>query len=416
MTDVTAQLQAARNATYALAALSDAQRNSVLQTLSETLLADQARILAENEKDLALMPKYDPRYDRLQLTPQRLAGIAADIKTVAALPCPLGQVQLQRDMPNGLHIERIAVPLGVVGVIYESRPNVTVDVFALCFKAGNACALKGGKEAHHSNAALMACIAKALAKHGIEAGAACLLPPERAAAETLMNATGLVDVLIPRGSQGLIDAVRKNSRVPVIETGAGIVHTYFDATGDVKKGQKIIHNAKTRRVSVCNALDTLVVHESRIADIYDLVSPMAAKDVEIFADTDAYKSLNGKYPAQLLHHATEESFGCEFLSYKMSIKTVPSLDAALAHIRDHSSRHSEAIVSEHKPSIDRFLAEVDAAAVYANASTAFTDGGQFGMGAEIGISTQKLHARGPMGLEALTSYKWVVRGDGQTRE
>ncbi|MCC7038112.1 MAG: glutamate-5-semialdehyde dehydrogenase [Alphaproteobacteria bacterium] len=416
MTDVTGQLQAARNATYALAALGDAQRNDLLQTLSETLLADQARILAENDKDLARMPKDDPRYDRLQLTPQRLTGIATDIKTVAGLPCPLGQVQLERDMPNGLHIERIAVPLGVVGAIYESRPNVTVDVFALCFKAGNACALKGGKEAHHSNAALMACITKALSKHGIEAGAACLLPPERAAAETLMNATGLVDVLIPRGSQGLIDAVRKNSRVPVIETGAGIVHTYFDATGDVKKGQKIVHNAKTRRVSVCNALDTLVVHESRIADLYDLVSAMAAKDVEIFADTAAYQSLTGKYPAQLLHAATEESFGREFLSYKMSVKTVPSLDAALKHIRDHSSRHSEAIVSEHKPSIDRFLAEVDAAAVYANASTAFTDGGQFGMGAEIGISTQKLHARGPMGLEALTSYKWVVRGDGQTRE
>ncbi|MDF3025406.1 MAG: proA [Alphaproteobacteria bacterium] len=416
MTDVTAQLQAARNATYALAALNDAKCNAVLETLSDILLADQAQILAENEKDLAAMRKEDPRYDRLQLTPQRLAGIAADIKTIAALPCPLGQVQLERDMPNGLHIERIAVPLGVVGVIYESRPNVTVDVFALCFKAGNACALKGGKEAHHTNTALMACIGNALAKHGIDVGAACLLPPERAAADTLMNATGLVDVLIPRGSQGLIEAVRKNSRVPVIETGAGIVHTYFDATGDLEKGQKIIHNAKTRRVSVCNALDTLIVHETRIPELYDLVSAMAAKDVEIFADTSAFQSLNEKYPAQLLHAATEESFGCEFLSYKMSVKTVPSLDAALAHIRAHSSRHSEAIVSEHKPSIDRFLAEVDAAAVYANASTAFTDGGQFGMGAEIGISTQKLHARGPMGLEALTSYKWVVRGDGQTRD
>lgn len=416
MTDVTAQLQTAHSATYALAALDDAKRNNVLQTLAGILIDDKQQILAENEKDLALMPKDDPRYDRLQLTPQRLAGIAADIKTVTALPCPLGQVQMQRDMPNGLHIERIAVPLGVVGVIYESRPNVTIDVFALCFKAGNACALKGGKEAHHSNAALMSCIAKALVKHGIAAGAACLLPPERAAAETLMNAIGLVDVLIPRGSQGLIEAVRKNSRVPVIETGAGIVHTYFDAAGDLKKGQKIIHNAKTRRVSVCNALDTLVLHESRLDDLYDLVSAMAAKDVEIFADAAAYQSLNGKYPAQLLHPATAESFGCEFLSYKMSVKTVASLDAALVHIRDHSSRHSEAIVSEDKPSIDRFLAEVDAAAVYANASTAFTDGGQFGMGAEIGISTQKLHARGPMGLEALTSYKWVVRGDGQTRE
>lgn len=416
MTDVAAQLRAARNATYALAALNDAGRNSVLQTLSETLLADGAHILAKNEKDLAAMPKDDPRYDRLQLTQQRLAAIAADIKAVAALPCPLGHTQLARDMPNGLHIERIAVPLGVIGVIYESRPNVTVDVFALCFKAGNACALKGGKEAHHTNAALMGCIVKALAKHGIEGGAACLLPAERAAAETLMNATGLVDVLIPRGSQGLIDAVRKNSRVPVIETGAGIVHTYFDATGDLEKGRKIIHNAKTRRVSVCNALDTLVVHESRLRDLYDLAVPMAEKNVEIFADTDAYKALDGKYPARLLHPATEESFGREFLSYKMSVKTVPSLDAALAHIRAHSSRHSEAIVSEHKPSIDRFLTEVDAAAVYANASTAFTDGGQFGMGAEIGISTQKLHARGPMGLEALTSYKWVVRGDGQTRE
>ncbi|HYD18600.1 MAG TPA: glutamate-5-semialdehyde dehydrogenase [Patescibacteria group bacterium] len=414
MTDVTAQLCAAQAASPVLAGLDDAKRKAVLLSLADALRQDTANILAENEKDLAAMPKHDPRYDRLQLTEERIAAIAAELRTVASLPSPLGITQLERDLPNGLHIERISVPLGLVGVIYEARPNVTVDVFALCFKSGNACALKGGKEAWHSNAAFSAIISETLSSHGLPAAAATLLPPDRSAAEVLMNASGIVDVLIPRGSQGLIDSVRQNARVPVIETGAGIVHTYFDESGDVEKGRAIVFNAKTRRVSVCNALDTLIIHVNRLADLPALVSGLSEKNVEVFADPPALAALAGRYDGPL-RPAQEDSFGCEFLSYKMAVKSVPSLDAALAHIRAHSSRHSEAIIAEDEATIERFLREVDAAAVYANASTAFTDGGQFGMGAEIGISTQKLHARGPMGLEALTSYKWVVRGNGQTR-
>ena len=416
MNDVISNLRKVKTASHAIGLLPDAKRNLVLRALADELVKLSPQILTENAKDLALMPKEDPRYDRLQLTEKRIEGIALDIKTVADLPPPLGNVLADTIRPNGLRITKIIVPLGVVGVIYESRPNVTVDVFALCFKAGNACALKGGKEAAHSNAALANIIRHVLEKHQIDADALYLLPPDRAAAEKLMNATGLVDVCIPRGSQALIDAVRKESKIPVVETGAGIVHTYFDKSGDLAKGKKIVHNAKTRRVSVCNALDTLVIHDSRLADLPALVEALAKNDVEIFADTPALKSLSGAYPAALLKPATNDSFGCEFLSYKMSVKTVGSLDAALEHIQAYSSRHSEAIIAEDKAAIDHFLMHVDAAAVYANASTAFTDGGQFGMGAEIGISTQKLHARGPMGLEALTSYKWIIHGDGQIRE
>lgn len=416
MQDVTDALKNLKNASPAAAHLAEDKRNAVLEKLADLLLARAGDIMAENKKDLALMPKDDPRYDRLELTEQRIAGIAADTRAVAALPSPLGKKISDTTRPNGLHITRVSVPLGVVGVIYESRPNVTVDVFALCFKAGNACALKGGKEAANSNAVLAGIIHDSLKSCGVSPDIMYLLPPDRAAAEVLMNAVEYVDVLIPRGSQNLINAVRDTSRVPVIETGAGIVHTYFDASGDAAKGAKIINNAKTRRVSVCNALDTLVIHESRLPDLPALMADLPKSNVEVFADEQAYKALDGKYPANLLKPATEDSFGCEFLSYKMSIKTVPSLNAALAHIRAHSSRHSEAIVAQDDTAIARFLAEVDAAAVYANAATSFTDGAQFGLGAEIGISTQKLHARGPMGLEALTSYKWVVYGDGQIRE
>lgn len=415
MDNVTALLQETRHAAPRLVAVGDDARNAVLRDLAQNLIAASDTIIAANAKDLARMEKDDPRYDRLLLDAPRIKGIADDVAKVATLPSPTGRLLESRTLDNGLDISRTTVPLGVVGVIYESRPNVTVDVFALCFKAGNAAVLKGGKEADDSNRALIAVIHQTLAAHNLPAALCCLLPAPREATQVLLNAVGLVDICIPRGSQGLIDFVRDTAKIPVIETGAGIVHTYFDASGDVAKGQKIIENAKTRRVSVCNALDTLVIHQNRLSDLPQLLQGLPAKNVTVYADTQSYKALESHYPAALLHVATEENFGREFLDYKMSIKTVPDFEAALQHIAKYSSRHSEAIVAEDAQTIDNFLARVDAAAVYANTSTAFTDGGQFGMGAEIGISTQKLHARGPMALEALTSYKWVIRGNGQTR-
>ena len=415
MNDVTARIKKAKDASYTLHSLSEGKRNQVLLSLADELVSATPLILQENAKDLALMPKEDPRHDRLLLTKERVQGIAADVATVAALPSPIGKTLEEKTLPNGLRLKKISVPLGVIGIIYEARPNVTIDVFALCFKAGNACILKGGKEAQHSNAVLAETIRKALVKHNINPDILYLMPPERAATQALLEAKGLVDVCIPRGSQALIDFVRDNAKIPVIETGAGIVHTYFDASGDLAKGRNIIDNAKTRRVSVCNALDTLLVHQKRLGDLPSLIEPLAAKNVEIYADQDSYAKLEGAYPEKLLHRANPEDFGREFLAYKMSVKAVSSLEEALDHIREYTSHHSEAIIAEDATATDIFLRQVDAAAVYANTSTAFTDGGQFGMGAEIGISTQKLHARGPMGLEALTSYKWLVYGDGQVR-
>jgi len=415
MQDVTAALEKTRAASRALAALPPDRAAEALNALADNLGRHAAGILAANALDLAAMPEDDPRYDRLLLDEKRLAAIADDVRKVAAFPAPAGITLEQKTLPNGLHLEKRSVPLGVVGVIYESRPNVTVDVFALCFRAGNAVALKGGKEADHSNRAFVAVIHETLATFGLPAELVYLLPPLREATTALLQAVGLVDICIPRGSQALIDHVRDNAHIPVIETGAGIVHTYVDESADTAKAKKIILNAKTRRVSVCNALDTLVIHRARLADLPVLCAALAAQNVEIFADPYARKALSGHYPDALLKAAREEDFGREFLSYKMSIRTVDNLAEALAHIAQYSSRHSEAIVAEDAATIDTFLSSVDAAAVYANASTAFTDGGQFGMGAEIGISTQKLHARGPMGLQALTSYKWVVRGDGHIR-
>lgn len=415
MQDVITQLENTRRASRSLGLLPADKTAAVLQTLADIILRDSDAILAANAQDLAAMDKDDPRYDRLLLDAARLAGIAADVRNVATLPAPVGVTLESKTLPNGLQLEKRSVPLGVVGVIYESRPNVTVDVFALCFRAGNAVALKGGKEADHSNRALTAAIHAALAAHDLPADIVCLLPPLREATTTLLNATGLVDICIPRGSQALIDHVRDNARVPVIETGAGIVHTYIHTSADTAKAAKIVHNAKTRRVSVCNTLDTLLIDRARLDDLAVICAPLSAQNVEIFADSAAHEKLAGHYPADLLHAAAPEDFGREFLSYKMSVKCVSDIDEALAHIAHHSSQHSEAIVAEDGAVIDRFLGAVDAAAVYANASTGFTDGAQFGMGAEIGISTQKLHARGPMGLQALTSYKWVVRGDGHIR-
>ena len=388
---------------------------AVLQSLAEEALAQTDYLLRENQKDLDRMDRHDPKYDRLKLTPDRIKDVAAEIRSVAKLKSPLGHVLSKKTMPNGLHISKVRVPLGVVGVIYEARPNVTFDVFSLCFKTGNVCILKGGSDAHHSNRAILGIIRWVLALYEIDPNWITLLPPEREAADALLNAREYVDVLIPRGSQQLIDHVRNNSKVPVIETGAGIVHTYFDEFGDLEKGGRIVFNAKTRRVSVCNALDCLIVHYSRLKDLPALVKPLADKHVVLYADKTAFMILKGHYPDGILSHARPEHFGTEFLALRMAVKLVDTFEEALDHIAEHSSKHSEAIITENAERAEAFLNQVDAAAVYVNASTAFTDGAQFGLGAEIVISTQKLHARGPMGLAELTSYKWIIKGDGQIR-
>lgn len=405
----------AKQATRNIISLNKETINLVLTDLAASLIANSDFILSENQKDLDRMPKTDPKYDRLALTTERISAIADDVKSVVKLTNPLGNVINDRTLPNNLNIKKVRVPLGVVGVIYEARPNVTVDVFSLCFKTGNVAILKGGSDAEFSNLAIAKVIHQVLEKHQINKDVLTLLPADRSATEALLNAVGYVDVLIPRGSQSLINYVRQNSKIPVIETGAGIVHTFFDASANLEKGQQIIANAKTRRVSVCNALDCALIHQDRTADIPALLSPLAEKEVELYADEISYALLKGTYPNALLHQAAPEHFGTEFLSLKLAIKVVKDIDEALDHIATYSSKHSEAIISEDAANIALFLNQVDAAAVYANVSTAFTDGAQFGLGAEIGISTQKLHARGPMALEELTSYKWLVTGDGQIR-
>lgn len=389
--------------------------HSVLNDIALAAIEATESLLQANSEDLARMDVANPNYDRLKLTPERIQDIAKDIINVAGLENPLGHLISEKTMPNGLQISKVTVPLGVVGIIYEARPNVTFDVFALCFKSGNVCILKGGSDAARSNRAIVDVIHHVLEKHGIDINILTLLPPEREAADALLSAVGSVDVLIPRGSQGLIDHVRRQSKVPVIETGAGIVHTYFDEYGDLEKATNIVFNAKTRRVSVCNALDCLIIHKSRLSDLPAIGARLAEKQVELFADQRAFDQLKGSYLNDLLNPATPEHFGTEFLSLKLAIKTVDSFEQALDHIATHSSKHSEAIISENAAHVETFLNTVDAAAVYVNASTAFTDGAQFGLGAEIGISTQKLHARGPMGLQELTSYKWIVKGNGQIR-
>jgi glutamate-5-semialdehyde dehydrogenase len=389
--------------------------NQVLQDVADAAIAHTEFILQENAKDLSRMDPDDPKYDRLMLTADRIKGIASDISNVASLPSPLGRILSRTSRPNGLQISKISVPFGVIGIIYEARPNVTFDVFSLCLKSGNACVLKGGSDANDSNLAILKVIQDVIRKHELDENIIALLPADREATNELLHAHGLVDLIIPRGSQSLINFVRENSTIPVIETGAGICHTYFDESGDILKGKEIIYNAKTRRPSVCNALDCLILNENRLNDLPLLTELLPQSKVVIYADEKAYEVLKGKYPDELLEHATEESFGTEFLSYKMSVKTVADLDEALDHIATYSSKHSEAIISENHEAMEIFQKSVDAAAVYCNVSTAFTDGAQFGLGAEIGISTQKLHARGPMALEELTSYKWIVEGNGQIR-
>lgn len=406
----------AKKASRILNVLDKGTINQILLKVAETAVENVKYISNENKKDLALMEKSDPGYDRLILTADRIQGIASDIRNVVELPCPLGNILMKNTRQNGLIISKISVPFGVIGVIYEARPNVTFDVFSLCLKSGNACILKGGSDAINSNTAIVKLIREVLQKNGIEQDVLTLLPAGRDETIQLLNAREYVDLIIPRGSRGLIDYVRENASIPVIETGAGICHTYFDEYGEKEKGRLIINNAKTRRVSVCNALDCLIIHEKRLADLDYLVGLCSDSDVLIYADEKAYKALMGKYPSELLQKATSESFGTEFLSYKMAIKTVNSFEEAIEHISKYGSKHSEAIISENKKNIQLFYNLVDASSIYANASTAFTDGSEFGLGAEIGISTQKLHARGPMALEALTTYKWIIEGNGQIRK
>ena len=402
-----------KRASKSLALLSDEQRNEILNAVADAIIANQARILDANAQDLAKMSKDNPLYDRLQLTESRLDGIASDMRNVATLPSPLGHITKQKTLPNGLRLCRVSVPFGVIGMIYEARPNVTFDVFSLCFKSGNACVLKGGKDADCSNREEVALIHEILEKYGVSKDVVALLPATHEATGEMLNAVGYVDLCIPRGGRKLIDFVRDTARIPVIETGAGVVNTYFDAEGDIEMGKAIINNAKTRRVSVCNALDCLLIHESRLTDLPALCEKMAEKQVIIYADNQAYAALDGKY--RLLEHATEDSFGTEFMDYKLAIKTVASLDEALEHIDHNGSGHSEAIITMNEQTARKFQAHVDAACVYWNAPTSFTDGAQFGLGAEIGISTQKLGPRGPMALEEITTYKWLIEGEGQTR-
>lgn len=385
---------AIKQASRALALIEDRQRNLLLKHLADAIISAEASLIEANKKDLAQMDANDPLYDRLLLTPERLQGIASDMRHVASLPSPLGIITKERTLANGLHLRRMSVPFGVIGVIYEARPNVSFDVFSLCFKSGNACILKGSRNAHHSNEAIVGIIHQALQAEGLPTDVVALMPPTHEATAELLGAVGYVDLCIPRGGRKLIDFVRDNARVPVIETGAGVVHAYFDKDGDLEKGRRIINNAKTRRVSVCNALDCLLVHRDRAEDIPALLEPMQGR-VEIVTD--------------------EATMGTEWMDYKLSLKVVDSLDEALEHIARYGSGHSECIITENKEAANRFQREVDAACVYVNAPTSFTDGAQFGLGAEIGISTQKLGPRGPMALEEMTTYKWLINGNGQTR-
>ncbi|WP_281802439.1 glutamate-5-semialdehyde dehydrogenase [Segatella maculosa] len=402
-------------ASKSLVFLTDDRRNEVLQALADAIENHIDCLLAANTIDLSCMDKANPMYDRLQLTPQRLHDIANDMRHVSQLPSPLGRTLKEKTLDNGLHLRRISTPFGVIGMIYEARPNVTFDVFSLCFKSGNACILKGGKDADESNRAGVALIHDVLKAYNINPSVVELLPASHEATEELLTAIGFVDLCIPRGSKRLIDFVRNTAKVPVIETGAGVVHCYFDEAGDLTMGRDIITNAKCRRCSVCNALDTLLVHRNRLQDLPQLCSQLAEKGVKLHADSEAYHVLEGHYPSQLLALVTADIWHTEWLSMQMGIKTVGSIEEALDHISTYGSGHSESIVTEDIEKQHQFQTMVDAACVYVNAPTSFTDGGQFGLGAEIGISTQKLGARGPMALEEITTYKWLIEGRGQVR-
>ena len=379
-------------ASRSLTLIPDNRRDEILLAVADAIGDNEAILLEANAKDLSRMEKSNPLYDRLQLTHDRLCGIASDMRHVAALPSPLGKVLKDKVLDNGLHLRRVSVPFGVIGMVFEARPNVAFDVFSLCFKSGNACVLKGGRDADDSNRAIVSLIHGILRDFDVDPNVVALLPATHEATAEMLNAVGYVDVCIPRGGRRLIDFVRDNAKVPVIETGAGVVHAYFDTEGDLEKGKRIINNAKTRRVSVCNALDCLRVHKDRAAELDALLAPM--KDKVTF------------------HY---DNYGTEWMSYDLSIKIVDSLEEAISHIAKYGSGHSECIITEDKEAARTFQTMVDAACVYVNAPTSFTDGAQFGLGAEIGISTQKLGPRGPMALEEITTYKWLIEGDGQIR-
>ena len=405
--------KSARIAARKLNRVSAEKINDLLLVLADAVEANIGQILEANALDLARMSESDPKYDRLKLTDSRLRDIASDMRSVASLPSPLNVTLSSVTRPNGMVINKVSVPFGVIGVIYEARPNVTFDVFSLCVKAGSACLLKGGSDARDTNNCSVAIIRKVLAEQGFDENTVTLLPVSREATAEMLAAVGKVDLIIPRGSKQLIDFVRDNSRGPVIETGAGVCHTYVHESGLIDHAREIVLNAKTRRVSVCNSLDTMVIDRSRLGDLVQICAPLAEKGVTIYADEEAYVALEGKY--EKLEKATADDFGREWLDYKMSVKTVADIDEAIEFVEAHTSRHSESIVAQDKEIVDRYCRDIDAACVYANVSTAFTDGGQFGFGAEIGISTQKLHARGPMALPEITTYKYVITGDGQVR-
>ena len=409
MTDI---FRKTKDASLYLAQLSDADKSAVLHAVADAIKHDTDTLLEANAADLSRMEKSNPLYDRLLLTPSRLDNIASDMRHVACLPSPLGHITCERTLDNGLHLRRVSVPFGVIGVIYEARPNVTFDVFALCLKSGNACILKGGKDADDSNKAAVRLIKDVLEKHGISPDIINLMPATHEATHEMLNAVGYIDLCIPRGGKRLIEFVRDNARIPVIETGAGVVHAYFDKYGDLEMGKAIVNNAKTRRVSVCNALDCLLIHKDRLPDLKALCQPMAGR-VTIYADKRAAEMLDD---AILCADNDKDVYGREWMDYKMSVKTVDTIEDALSHIRRYSSGHSECIITDDEASAELFRQHVDAACVYVNAPTSFTDGAQFGLGAEIGISTQKLGPRGPMGLNEMTTYKWLIDGHGQTRQ
>ena len=413
--DLTPLFQEIRSASRDLLLLSADDINRVLLAVADAIDKNVDTLLSANQQDLERMSPTNPKYDRLKLTPERLASIASDMRNVAKLPSPLGKELLTKTLPNGLQLQKVAVPFGVIGVIYEARPNVSFDVFSLCLKSGSACVLKGGSDAESSNRAIVSLIEKVLTDAGLNPRLVTLLPADREATTALLHARGWVDLIIPRGSSNLINFVRSEATIPVIETGAGVCHTFVDASANLDFARRIVVNAKTRRVSVCNALDCLLIHQQRLAALPEICASMADHRVIIYADAPAFQALSGHYPAELLEHMPEEAYGTEYLDYKMSVRTVESVDEAIAHIAQYGSGHSECIVSEDEAAIRRFQSLVDAACVYVNAPTSFTDGAQFGLGAEIGISTQKLHARGPMALEEICTYKWIIRGEGQVR-
>lgn len=415
MTNFTDTFRQARAASKELALLPDRRVNEILQAVADAIEERTPWLLEANAQDLALMDEANPLHDRLKLTTERLAGIAADMRNVSRLPSPLGRTLAEKTLPNGLRLRKVSVPFGVIGMVYEARPNVTFDVFSLCLKSGNACVLKGGKDADHSNRAAVELIHETLARFGLSPQAVTLLPATHEATAQMLTAVGYIDLCIPRGSKRLIDFVRETAKVPVIETGAGVVHAYFDEDGDLEMGKAIINNAKTRRPSVCNALDCLLVHRSRLPQLAQLCEPLTAHRVRLYADPEAFEALRGRYPRELLFRADGDTWGREWLDYAMGVKTVADMDEAIRHIETYGSGHSECAITSSPERAARFQALVDAACVYVNAPTSFTDGAQFGLGAEIGISTQKLGARGPMALEEITTYKWLINGEGQTR-